>query len=275
MTGSVKRMRSGLWAVVVVVALAPLAGAADETNEFEKLLAERGPALVAVKYVLKDPASTQQREMEVAGVVVDPTGLVLCANTRLGGNPLGGTGLTPTEIKVLVGDDTEGKKAEIVARDTELALGWLRITDPLPGPLPYIDLEKSAKATAGSRVLAIRLLDKYFNRAPIVSEGRLGGKLSKPRDLYVPAQELNTEPGLPLFLPGGELLGFVVVQIPDAEARRLSGQPINTRDVVFVLPAEQVLRATRLAREQMTAEQPATPAASEAATETNKPADGE
>ncbi len=268
--GRRRGIRNCVLLTVAVTIIAAVAMADDEASEFQTLIEQRGGALVAIKYVLKNPASDQQRELEVSGIVVDPTGLVLCANTRLGGNPLGGQSLTPTEIKVLIGDDTEGLAAKVIARDTERDLGWLQITDELKAPLEHVDLARGVEAHPGSRLLSLRQLDKYFGRAVVASGGRVSGTVTKPRTLYVPTSDLDSEPGLPFFTPGGDFVGVLVVQVPDLDAQRASGRQLNARDILFILPAEQVRKATSQAKTQAAAdeeeedddsgEEPATPA---------------
>src|SRR5437867_7710551 len=52
-----------------------------------KLLAEKSPALVTVKFVLKIKfgGHDQERETEITGIMMDPKGLILCSSQQVGG----------------------------------------------------------------------------------------------------------------------------------------------------------------------------------------------
>jgi hypothetical protein len=96
-------------------------------------------------------------------------------------------------------------------------------------------------------------MGKYFGRAVVVSEGRLGGQAAKPRHLYVPVGGLDVSMGLPVFTVDGTVLGVVVVQMP--EHGELEANPRSFRDAGrdmfggLILPAGDVLEATRRAME--------------------------
>ena len=83
------------------------------------------PALVRVKVVISmespwggDP---EEQEMEVSGMLISADGQVLLTNSMMGGlyGMMGGIQVTPRDIKVLIGDDTEGLPATLVARDSD------------------------------------------------------------------------------------------------------------------------------------------------------------
>jgi hypothetical protein len=244
-------------AVAGVVSACVPGARAEGAGEFAELQDRHGGALVTVKFVLKleGQFGNRESEVEVTGAMIDPSGLVLCGNSRLGmpsfmrrfGNA------TPTDLKVLVGDDTEGLKARVLARDTELDLAWVQITEVGKLKFPYLDLGSSAVPAPGDRLLSIRRMAKYFDRAMTVSEGRLAGKTRKPRDLYIPSGSMTIEPGLPVFTPDGRVVGVAVLQLPDDEeqqANPLAFAGIG-RDIAngLILPCEEVRRATARARQ--------------------------
>ena len=59
---------------------------AQDRPDYGSLVERVGSAFVTVKFVLKiqNQYGNSEREAEVTGVMIDPTGLVLCGNTRLG-----------------------------------------------------------------------------------------------------------------------------------------------------------------------------------------------
>jgi hypothetical protein len=131
-------------------------------------------------------------------------------------------------------------------------LGWVQITEEMPEPAKHLDLSKAAEAKVGDPMIAIRKMDKYFDREPLIMSGYVAAKVNKPRELYVPSEDLIREQGLPVFTAEGQPLGFFVVQFPDAEARAAGGG--NTRDLLFVLPMSKVQTQTQIAVERWEAE---------------------
>jgi len=257
------------WAVLAAGATSR----ADESREFAKILKDRGPALVTVKFVLKvkmggmmGGMGDQESDTEITGIMIDPKGLVLCSNTQLGGFTgmmkrfMGARGgeitATPTDLKVLIGDDAEGVDAELIARDSELDLAWVKVKEPAETPYPFVDFADGARAEIGDRVLAIREMDKYFGRSPVVAEGRIGGKTSKPRELYIPTAALATAMGMPVFSAKGQVIGVMVMQMPmdeesDENPMAMMGMMSGMQDMMggFILPASSVTKATSRAME--------------------------
>jgi S1-C subfamily serine protease len=236
----------------------PLAHA--DSEEFARLVAEKSPTLVTLKYNLKMRGGPfggdQENEGETTGVMIDPRGLVLCSNTKLGGfasmfRTFGGFEMTvtPTDLKVLIGEDTEGIEARLMARDTELDLAWIEIKDPGDRRFAHLDLSQSTRAELGQRLYSVVQLGRYFDRANIVTEGRIGGRTTKPRELYVPASSFG-DMGLPAFTSDGRLVGFHIMQAPDSEGgmgNMLS--MLSDMQRGMILPAAEVLKATQRARE--------------------------
>ncbi len=237
-----------------VPAAAPSAQRPDDGSEYKKIIEVAGPALVTVKFVMKAPDDQGfgDQEEEINGVVIDPKGLVLCSHWFLGGAANmfgGGAGPKPQDIKVLIGDDTEGKKARLISHDSELDLAWIKLDEEPASPLKYIDLEKGTPGSVGQRVFLLSRLDKYFDRSPVVNEGRLRGETTKPRRLFAPGGNLladRNDIGLPVFNADAGVVGFMIVQVPDKESMEATE---NIGGGPMVLPVEEVAKATKKALE--------------------------
>lgn len=253
------------WSQSVVVAIACVgvavtpAPAGDGDADFPAFISKNSSPLVTVKFVLRVGGTVdREREEEITGVMIDPKGLVLCANTQLGGFASlwarwsgpggGGVSVTPTELKVLVGDDTEGVAAEFIARDTELDLAWVRIKAPSDKPFDYVDFSKGVTPKIGQRVVAVQRMGKYFARAPVAGEGRIGGITTKPRDLYV-LSGLAGGLGMPIYTVDGKILGVTVMQMPDPEELEGDLGGLSGSLGGLILPAAQVVKATARALE--------------------------
>ncbi len=228
-------------------------------SEYEALLKSQAPALVRVKYVQQTQGAygDYEGENEIVGVMIEPTGLVLCSNTRMGGTRgrfRSGRSI-PTKIKVLIGDDTEGVEARFVARDTELDLAWLQIKEPGERRFACVDLNAAEEPVLGQRVLTLGIMGKYFGEAVLVSEGRLAGRAHKPRELYIFRGSLDTDAGLPVFMASGRLVGFATLQRPEADEVSGDQSGMTTRGWGLILPAATVAKATVRAKEVQEAEE--------------------
>lgn len=251
------------------ILLAGPAAAGDDTEAaFGRVIRDHADAIVTVKLVLTMKggffgADGERSEVETSAVMVDPRGIVLASNSELGGLPasvrrilnmLGGEiSVVPSDIKVLVGDDTEGLDGELFARDSELDLAWVRIKDPGGRSYRAIDLAKSADAALGQPLLALTRMDRYFGSVPVVEELHVAGVTTKPRRLYVPDDSLGVQLGTPIFTTDGALVG--ITQSPDMDSAAvdpLAAAQLDDLEAVlrgFILPAEDVRKATRQALE--------------------------
>ena len=218
------------------------------------MLDDRGPAIVSIKFILK--GGEQEKEEEATGVVIDPSGLILASNLEFGGQyaRMGGPTPIPSEIKVLIGDDTQGLEAKFLARDTELGLAWMQLKDAPAKPLNSVDFAKGVNAKVGDGLYVVSLMGKFFDRVPAMSEGRVSALVKKPRELVIPSFGLaSTELGIPVFNEKGEVIGVTTLILPDEE--EVAGIPGGMRAALrgvtrsMILPAAEVVAATKRAKE--------------------------
>lgn len=227
--------------------------AAGNAEIYDALIKKHAEALVTIKFIPQMPNGDKRSEVNATGTVISADGLIICSNSQIGGNPMGGASITPTEIEILFGEETTGLKAEVVGRDTELDLAWLKITDELPKPLSFLDYKQSDTVGVGGEIYAIRLMDEYFGRAPFVKSFTISATLKKPRKLIAPSVVWIADSesvGLPVFAADGKVVGMFIVQLPDNAARQNMRRP---GDIIFVLPAKKVAVQTELALEQYAA----------------------
>lgn len=237
----------------ISAALAPSAHAqAGATDPSYQTLPDRhGEALVEVKMVMKMPQMEEGREIEVPGTMIEEGGLVLVSNARIGGmaTRMGMPAPSMTDVKVLIGDDTEGLDARVLARDSELDLAWIQIEDEKARDrkFKFVDLSGASTPKAGDRVYALTKMGKYFGKMNLVSEGRIAAVTRKPRTLYVPGGPIRADMGLPVFAEDGKAVGISVVQVPSAEESE--DLPNGGFEGAMILPASEVLAATARGKE--------------------------
>ena len=173
-----------------------------------------------------------EHEQEVYGLMIDPSGLVLVSNTQFGGflgmmqQFSGGSNLhasmKPEKIRVLVGDDTVGVEAKLIARDTELDLAWVKIDHAPDKPYEALSLDKSAGAVPGELLYTVSRADKFFDRTPLVGDLRVAGIAKKPRTLILPSGGAGGATGMggmggAVYNHAGEPVGVLVMQMPSRE----------------------------------------------------------
>ncbi|CAG1010452.1 hypothetical protein PHYC_03854 [Phycisphaerales bacterium] len=233
----------------------------------QKIMNEKAPPLVTVKYVLKGDDSGMgmfgdggDREMEVTGVMIEGSGLVLVSNTEMGGMMArfarmmpgmgGGAPPKPTDIKVLVGEDTQGVEASLIARDSELDLAWVRVKKAPEKPYAFLDLTSSAAPKVGDYLYSVGRMGKFFDRAPVIHEFRLVGIAKKPRDLYIGG---GAGMGLPVYNAAGDVIGVTSLILPSDEEMEGAEEGMfgGMGDTAggMIVPAAEVVKATKSAVE--------------------------
>ena len=244
---------------------------AQEDTSAAQLVSTHAEALVTVKYVLsinmgqRMGGQEQEQEKELTCSMISADGLVVCAYSTLTGsigllNRLSGNTLSATtkDFKILIGSSADGFDAEIVARDTELDLVWIRMTDPGDQSFAHLDFANSAEAGIGDPIVIIRRAGSTFGRTPVAIQTRIGGISSKPRKLYFPMMPSMTSLGLPVFTADGRIIGLSVTQFPEVTGDFNAGMSMMGADMTnlqesilgLVLPAQDIAKATERALEE-------------------------
>lgn len=233
---------------------------AGDGEAIRKVVEEKTPALVTVKFMLKVnfPGSDgQESEVETLGVVISEDGLILCGNAMLGGivgimnNMTGGGGgqdisMVPSDFKVLIGDDTEGIEAKLLARDSDLDIAWVKIKELGEKKLAFVDMEKASTPQVGDSLLVLERKSKLFDRVVSFIEMRASSTTKKPRNLIL--LEGQGPSGSPVFTFDGAFAGFTIIQVPEAgEADTSIMSRFTASDAMFpaILPAAELAKATK------------------------------
>jgi S1-C subfamily serine protease len=198
--------------------------------------------------------STTPREskIDLSGTVVDPSGLTVIALSSADPSELYRrlseefkTEIEVSEVKLLLDDGTE-VPAEIVLRDKDLDLAFLRPRAKLAAPVTAIDLHKSGPAQVLDQVIALNRLKRGAGRAFAVSVERISAVVQKPRTFYIPETSITeTTLGCPAFTLDGSVLGIFVMRAVNSQGAA------NWRDCLtgIILPAEDILKGAAQAPE--------------------------
>lgn len=227
-------------------AVAAPAAAAKAGVDMAKMVETQRANLVTLKFILKSEGGEQ--EMEATGVMIEGEGLVLVSNFSMGGSPFG-PAPQPTELKILVGDDTQGVEATVIARDTELGLAWAKVSKAPEKPYAFLDIAKGADVKLGDALTGVSLMGKFFDRAPTIYTSNVAAVVSKPRKLGIPGEGFpRGELGLPVFNAEGAFVGFTTFVLPDREEM---SDPFVMKGIrsCMLLPADEVVTATKRAKE--------------------------
>ena len=239
-----------------------------QADAFRALVKDVAPAVVVVKFTLKVTGGGEDRdvEREIPGLIIEGDGLVLVNNTYTGGFTEAersmlppGVSLSPTNIKVLIGDDTEGVDGKLIARDGEVNLAWIKLDKAPAQTLAVVDFTKGVEPKVGDVLLGLERVSKYFGREVVVFSSRVGATLKSPRPLFASSEQMGQATlTVPVFSEKGEPVGVTILQQPGAEEREAE-QGVEARRGVMILPAAQIAEATKRAKEFAASGKPVDP----------------
>jgi S1-C subfamily serine protease len=244
-------------------------GQADELSEKGKAIFKQNQrAVVTVQLVLKSKVSmagmggqSNEARQDATGTVVDSSGLTvlslsatdpgqLLQNMMSGGSDEESKYKIETELtdaKILLDDGGE-VPAEVVLRDKDLDLAFLRPKAKLSTPMAALDLSKSGKAEVLDEIVTLNRLGKAAGRAYAASVARISAIVQKPRLFYVPdANTAMSALGAPAFTLDGKPLGVFVMR--SIKGRNGGGmgmfnfQPDNMTGII--VPADDIMKAVK------------------------------
>src|SRR5207244_2471265 len=202
---------SAIWLTMALAGLPELR--ADELAEKGRaILAKNQHAVVTVQLVLKSKFSvsgaggqSSESRTDVTGTVVDPSGLTVLSLSatdpgQLIQSMMGGMSddemkfkmeTELSDVKMLLDDGTE-IAAEVVLRDKDLDLAFIRPKAKLATPSSAVDLSQAGKAEVLDQVIALNRLGNAAGRAYAASVERISAVVQRPRVFYVPDAAMTT-----------------------------------------------------------------------------------
>jgi hypothetical protein len=254
----------------LVVGLCALPARTDELAEKGRaIFKQHQRAVVTVQVVMKAKMSFggmgdqgDESKQDLTGTVIDPSGLTVLAlsatdPTSMFPGLLGGQededmkfkfDTELTDVKILLEDGTE-LPAEVVLRDKDLDLAFIRPKTKPAQPMPAVDLTHAGQADVLDQVITLNRLGRAAGRAYAASVERLSAVVQKPRLFYVPESTMTTTAlGSPAFLLDGKILGICVVRAVNSDGDGMglfSLQPEGLTGII--LPAADVLKVAQQA----------------------------
>lgn len=242
-----------LTALAGLLALPPASARADEfADKSRDVFKKNASAVVTLSVVLNVNFNGQSRESktEITAVVVDPNGLAVLPLSSVDPTSLMDAAgskmeIQVSDIKIMLEDNSE-LPAEIVLRDKDLDLAFIRPKTKPAQPLTAIDLTKSGTADVMDQVLTITRLGQAAGRAHAASVERIAAVVRKPRTFYIPDSGMTaTRQGAPAFLADGRVLGIFVFRAVNMKAGAQGRDNVTS----IILPVEDILKNAKQAPE--------------------------
>jgi len=220
---------------------------ADATGEKGRALLEANKAaVVTVVATLSISYGGNDRESETwaNATVIDPTGLCVLSLTPLDPSAQykrledGAPEMTTKVkgLKMLLPDEAE-IPAEVVLRDTELDLAFVRPTEKPEAPMAHVDLSDPGTPQLLEEIAVVGQLGKVARRAHAVMIDRIECVLDKPRTFYVVGEHRARHVLCsPAFTLDGKFVGIGVFRTIRSKTQRgLGGDTL-----VVIVPAEDI-----------------------------------
>ena len=261
----------------LLASLASLCRADELADKGREIFKKNQRAVVTVQVVVKMKFSlpgmggqANESKQDVTGTVVDPSGLTVLAlsscepgemiqSMMLGMSDEDMKFKMETElsdVKLLLEDGTE-MPADIVLRDKDLDLAFVRPVTRPASQMMALDLSKSATAQVLDQVITLNRLGKAAGRAYAVSVERISAVVQKPRLFYIPGSEMtSTALGSPAFSLDGNVLGVFVMRSVSQKGGGIGMFNFRPQGLTtIILPAADILKAARQAPEAKTGDE--------------------
>lgn len=256
------RLKSLIVAALLVASVALNTRADDVADKGRALYQKNQKAVVTVQLVQKVTYSSggrsgesQESKQDITGVVVDASGLTVLALSatdptemykRMYGDRFKAE-LEVSDVKILLEDGTE-ISSEIVLRDKDLDLAFIRPKSKVTTPMVAVDFAKAATVQVLDPVVTLNRLGRAAGRAFSASLERISAVVQKPRTFYIPDSNMTgTTLGCPAFALDGNVVGLFVMRTIGGGGSMNNFRPDSTTSII--LPAEDILKAAKQAPE--------------------------
>jgi S1-C subfamily serine protease len=219
-------------------------------------------AVVTVQTVLKMTDSRGGRssnpseiKRDLTGTVIDPSGLTVLALSsvdpaelyRRVSDEYNKIDTQINDVKILLDDGTE-VPAEIVQRDKDLDLAFIRPKTKLSAPMETVDLSKSSPLEMLEPIITLNRLNRAAGRAYSASVERISAVIQKPRTYYIPDSSSSSSTlGSPAFALNGNIVGIFVMRA--VSAGDTTGRNPAENVTVILIPAEDIAKDAKQAPE--------------------------
>lgn len=252
-------------AIVTAASLLSLSSFADELADKGRAILERNKScVVTVRIVMKVqmsmqnfPSRDEEVKSEATGTVIDPSGLTVLSLNETDPSGMfedmmeGREGFdvksTVSDLKILRDDGTE-IAAQVVLRDRDLDLAFIRPTEAPKDPLSAVDLTKAAAPALLDPIVTLNRMGRVAGREYAVSLERVSAIVNKPRTFYVMGNDpTQTALGCPAFTLDGNVIGLCVMRSVkrSGDSGMFGGGDSNT--MAIVVPVSDIVEVAKQA----------------------------
>jgi hypothetical protein len=118
---------------------------------------------------------------------------------------------TPTDIRVLFGNEVEEYDAQLVARDSNLGLAFVQILDLKGREVKPVDLSTGRMVEIGQELVGVTRLPRGFDCAPAIGTLMVRAGIEKPRKMWAVSGEFGAA-GHVVFDRLGQPVGILSIQ---------------------------------------------------------------
>jgi hypothetical protein len=244
--------------MTALLALAPALSAAkpaEDTFEdyrpiYRDLIEQHAEAVVTVKFVMSvvNSGNEQRIEDRTQAVLVSDDGLMIVPDRAVSldfakfGNTTPGQAspvAKSSDFRVRLAGTEDWLPADLVTRDAELGLAWLRLRKPA-GKLDYVDLSLGIKPEPGMAFFSLLRTSDEWGGVPVFRPGLVLGETRTPTFRLL----VDGMPGL-AFSHDGKPMGYVDVDLASMMRSRNTGMGMDMADLVLrMTPVDKVAAAT-------------------------------
>ncbi|MFP6581971.1 MAG: serine protease [Candidatus Hydrogenedentota bacterium] len=244
-----------------------LSHADDLASKGRTILEARKATVITIELVINQkfsfpgmPSDDMEMKIEATGTLIGADGLTVVSLTETDPSALfesmmAGMGQMDgfkidSEIKTLkmiLADNTE-LDAEVVLRDKDLDMAFIRPVTKPEEALPHVNLSESGDPKHLDHVVNISRMGRVVRRAHAVSTQRVSAIVTKPRKFYIvgSSSTLQSGVGAPAFTTDGHLIGVYFLRV----IKSSSGNPFAGPEdnmAVILLPAIDIREAAEQA----------------------------
>ncbi len=246
-----------LFAATCLLLAAPAAPAAVPEAAFEDyraiyrdLVSRHADAVVTVKFVMSLTTSGNEQRIEdrTQAIVVSADGLLMVPEravsvdfSQLGNSTPGQASpvATSSDFRVRLADTEEWLPADLVTRDGELGLAWLRLRNPSRA-LGFVDLTQGVGPEPGMVFFSLLRTSDEWGAVPVFRPGLVLGETRNPTFRLL----VDGVPGL-AFSHDGRPMGYVDIDLAAISRQRGTGLGLDVADLALrMTPIDKVAAAT-------------------------------
>ncbi len=241
-----------------------LAWADEVSDKGREIFKKQQRSVVTVQVVQRISASSggnaaepRESKQDITGTVMDASGLTVLSLSaadptemyrRVYDTSRFKVESEITDVKILLDDGTE-IPSEIVLRDKDLDLAFIRPKAKPAAPMAAVDFAKSSPAQVLDTVIALNRLGRAAGRAYSASVERVSAVVQKPRTFYIPDSTMTaTSLGSPVFALDGQIVGIIVMRTIAASGAGMNNFRSDSATSI-ILPAEDIFKAATQAPE--------------------------